>query len=86
MKISHRTLFPSIVSEIECDYFKLIQPSLIEWIYNYQKNTNSVDHSNRGGWQSPSNFYLDDSFSEFADYIFQNSRSEERRVGKECRL
>jgi len=73
MHVYHRTLFPSIVSEVECDYFKLIQPNLIDWIYNYQKNTDGVVHSNRGGWQSPSDFYLDDSFSEFADYILQNS-------------
>lgn len=73
MHVHHRTLFPSIVSEIECDYFKLIQPHLIKWIYNYQKDTDGVVHSNRGGWQSPADFYLDDSFSEFADYIFKNS-------------
>lgn len=73
MNIHHRTLFPSIVSEVECDYFKLIQPNLIDWIYNYQKTTYSAVHSNRGGWQSPSDFYLDDSFSEFSNYIIQNS-------------
>lgn len=73
MNIHHRTLFPSIVSEVKCDYFKLIQPNLIDWIYNYQKTTYSVVHSNRGGWQSPSDFYLDDSFSEFSNYIIQNS-------------
>jgi len=73
MHVYHRTLFPSIVSEVECDYFKLIQSNLIDWIYNYQKNTDGVVLSNRGGWQSPSDFYLDDSFSEFADYILQNS-------------
>lgn len=73
MHIHHRTLFPSIVSEVECDYFKLIQPNLIDWIYSYQKNTDGVIHSNRGGWQSPSNFYLNDTFSEFADYILKNA-------------
>jgi uncharacterized protein (TIGR02466 family) len=73
MHIHHKTLFPSIVSEVECDYFKFIQPNLIEWIYNYQKDTNSVVHSNRGGWQSPSDFYLSDSFTEFSNYVFQNS-------------
>lgn len=73
MKVNHRTLFPSIVSEVDCDYFTFIQSHLIDWIYNYQKNTDGVVHSNSGGWQSPSDFYLDDSFSEFADYILQNS-------------
>lgn len=73
MNIHHRTLFPSIVSEVECDYFKLIQPNLIKWIYNYRKNNDGVVLSNRGGWQSPSDFYLDDSFSEFADYVLKNA-------------
>lgn len=73
MKINHKTLFPSIVSEVECDYFKLIQPNLIDWIYNYQKTTDGVVYSNHGGWQSPSDFYFDDSFSEFSNYIVQNS-------------
>lgn len=86
MHVHHRTLFPSIVSEVECDYFKLIQPQLIEWIYNYQKDTDGVVHSNRGGWQSPSDFYLDDSFSEFADYIFKNSLAALTHYNLEFRL
>lgn len=73
MDVIHRALFPSIVSEVECDYFKLIQPNLIEWIYEYQKTTDGVVFSNRGGWQSPSDFYLNESFFEFSDYILQNA-------------
>lgn len=73
MNIYHRTLFPSIVSEIECDYFKIVQSNLIEWIYNYQRTTEGVVYSNRGGWQSSSDFYLDNSFSEFSDYILKHA-------------
>lgn len=73
MHIHHRTLFPSIVTEVECDFYSIIQPSLVEWIYNYQKTTDGVVISNRGGWQSPSDFYLDESFDKFADYILKNA-------------
>jgi uncharacterized protein (TIGR02466 family) len=73
MNIHNYTVFPSILTEVECDLFKYIQKDLIEWIYSYQKTTESVSHSNRGGWQSPSNFHLDKSFSEFKNYILNNS-------------
>ena len=73
MHIHHRTLFPSIVTEVECDFYSFIQPSLIEWIYKYQKTTNGVVLSNCGGWQSLSDFYLDRSFDQFADYILKNA-------------
>jgi uncharacterized protein (TIGR02466 family) len=73
MHIHHRTLFPSIVTEVECNFYSFIQPSLIEWIYNYQKTTDGVVFSNRGGWQSPSDFYLNESFDQFTDYILKNA-------------
>lgn len=73
MHIHHRTLFPSIVTEVECDFYSFIQPSLIEWIYNYQKTADGVAFSNRGGWQSPSNFYLNESFDKYTDYILKNA-------------
>jgi uncharacterized protein (TIGR02466 family) len=72
MDIYHRTLFPSMVTEVECDFYKFIQPSLIDWIYNYQKTVNGVTLSNRGGWQSLSDFYLDESFDKYIDYILKN--------------
>jgi uncharacterized protein (TIGR02466 family) len=73
MHIHHKTLFPSIVTEIECDFYSFIQPNLIEWIYDYQKITDGVIISNRGGWQSPSDFYLDESFNIFTDYILKHA-------------
>jgi uncharacterized protein (TIGR02466 family) len=70
MNITNYNLFPSLVSHIECDNFSSIQNDLLNWIYLYQKDTDSVILSNRGGWQSPSNFYVNNSsFNRFYDYI-----------------
>lgn len=65
----YHALFPSIITESKCDSFKDIRNDLIDWIYNYKKTTDGVIISNRGGWQSPSNFYLQESFSRFLEYI-----------------
>jgi uncharacterized protein (TIGR02466 family) len=73
MNITNYALFPTIVTEVECDLFKYIQGDLTRWIYNYKSKTEGVVHSNRGGWQSPSDFFTDPSFSEFAEYIVKNA-------------
>jgi uncharacterized protein (TIGR02466 family) len=73
MNIINYTLFPTIVTEVECDLFKYIQGDLIRWIYNYKSKTESVVYSNRGGWQSPNDFHNDPSFSEFRNYIVTNA-------------
>ena len=72
MNIFHHTVFPSIITETQCDLYRYIRNDLIEWIYNYQLKTDNVIISNRGGWQSPSNFYDQESFSEFKNYIMSN--------------
>ena len=72
MNIFHHTVFPSIITETQCDLYRYIRNDLIEWIYNYQLKTDNVIISNRGGWQSPSNFYEQESFSEFKNYIMSN--------------
>jgi len=69
MNIHNYSVFPSIITEVECDCFNHIRDPLIEWIENYANITEGVTISNRGGWQSPSNFYLLDSFSPYLDYI-----------------
>jgi uncharacterized protein (TIGR02466 family) len=66
---NYYALFPSIITESTCNLYKSIQNDLVDWIYNYKKNTKGVTISNRGGWQSPSNFYYEESFSGFLDYI-----------------
>jgi uncharacterized protein (TIGR02466 family) len=73
MNITNYALFPTIVTEVECNLFKYIKEDLTRWIYNYKSKTEGVVHSNRGGWQSPSDFYADPSFSEFAEYIVKNA-------------
>ena len=75
MNIFHHAIFPSIITEIDCPCFDLIQTSLIEWIYKYQKKDSGVTISNRGGWQSDSNFFKQDSFSKYLDYILTNAYS-----------
>ena len=73
MKIHNYTVFPSIITETECDLYHYIRKDLIEWIYKYQTTTDGVVLSNRGGWQSPSDFYTLESFSEFRNYILNNA-------------
>jgi len=73
MNITNYALFPTIVTEVECDLFKYIQGDLTRWIYNYHSKNESVIISNRGGWQSSSEFFDDPSFSEFAEYIVRNA-------------
>jgi hypothetical protein len=73
MKIYNHTVFPSIISETECDLYHYIRNDLIEWIYKYQLTTKGVIHSNRGGWQSPSDFWQQESFHEFKNYIWNNT-------------
>lgn len=67
------TLFPSIVLDDFCQDFSSVQPELIDWIYRYRgKNPDSVNISNRGGWQSSANFYNEGSFQPFLKYILDN--------------
>lgn len=70
MKIYNHALFPSIMIEGECPHFDLIKDSLINWIENYKRNTESVICTNMGGWQSPSDFWTQESFLKYFNYIF----------------
>jgi len=69
MSIINHKVFPSIITEIKCLDFVEIKNSLIEWVYNYQQTDNGVTFTNRGGWQSSSNFYKQDSFLQYFNYI-----------------
>jgi len=73
MNITNYALFPTIVTKVECNLFNYIQEDLTCLIYNYKSKTESVVHSNRGGWQSPSDFYCNPLFSEFVEYIVKNA-------------
>jgi uncharacterized protein (TIGR02466 family) len=73
MNTINYAVFPSIITEVFCDSYYTIRNSLIDWIYQYQKTTNTVIFSNRGGWQSPSHFHEQESFLEFKDFILNNT-------------
>lgn len=69
MEIYHTPVFPLIISELQLPAFSSVKSSLIEWIYKYKETTGGVVVSNRGGWQSPSDFWQEESFKEFYDYM-----------------
>jgi uncharacterized protein (TIGR02466 family) len=75
INIRNYQVFPTIINEIDCNLFKSIKSDLIDWIYDYQKTHESTRRSNRGGWQSETDFYLDPTFEEFKDYIFSHALS-----------
>jgi uncharacterized protein (TIGR02466 family) len=69
VKFFNYAVFPSIITEVVCDNFDEIQNPLLEWIYDYKENNEGVIFSNRGGWQSPSDFWKEISFSKYYTYI-----------------
>ena len=73
MIVHNHITFPLIVTEIECDFYRYIRDDLIDWIYKYQSTAETVHLTNRGGWQSPSDFYQQETFSEFKSYILNNA-------------
>jgi uncharacterized protein (TIGR02466 family) len=75
MNLTNYTIFPSIVSQIDCNLFKSIKADLISWIYEYQNTHESTHRSNRKGWQSETDFHLDPTFEEFKDYIMFHANS-----------
>jgi uncharacterized protein (TIGR02466 family) len=62
-------VFPSMITEVVCEDYQSIRDDLISWIYDYQSHTEGVHVSNRGGWQSPDDFYFQESFSPFLNYL-----------------
>lgn len=73
MNIYNHAVFPSIITESQCDLYHYIRNDLIDWIYDYQSKTKTVILSNRGGWQSPDNFHNQESFLDFKNYILNNT-------------
>jgi uncharacterized protein (TIGR02466 family) len=77
MKVYHNFIFPSLLTEVECVEYEGIKDELINEIYQYQSQTDTVNYSNRGGWQSPSYFFnhvnssnQNPLFDKIRDYIF----------------
>jgi uncharacterized protein (TIGR02466 family) len=70
MHLNNYTVFPTIVSHLECDNFDLVKQDLLKWIYNFKENNPGPMVSNRGGWQSYNDFFKSDrSFDPFLKYI-----------------
>jgi len=86
MNIYNYSVFPSILSEIDCDLYQYIRNPLIDWIFDYQNKTKSVIYSNRGGWQSPSDFYKQECFLEFKNYILNNTFAALRHYNRDFNL
>tara|TARA_B100000287_G_C20346675_1_gene668036 strand:- start:43 stop:660 length:618 start_codon:yes stop_codon:yes gene_type:complete len=56
-----RLLFPTIIHEVKVNNFESIQDDLINFAYRErEKDPKGVALSNRGGWQSQSNYNTDD--------------------------
>jgi len=72
VNVVHIPLFPSLISQIECEDFHSIRNSLISWIYEYQKTDKGVQKSNQGGWQSDDRFYQHPTFIKFYDYMLSH--------------
>jgi uncharacterized protein (TIGR02466 family) len=72
MKIQRYPIFPSIITEIECEDYDTIRDDLIKWIYNYHSTNKGITASNRGGWHSEYDFYMCPTFNKFKDYIISN--------------
>jgi uncharacterized protein (TIGR02466 family) len=63
-------LFPSMISYVDCHDFLEIEDDLIEWIYDYKKNSNKeIYRSNQGGWHSHDDLNTEKSFDRFNDYV-----------------
>lgn len=61
--------FPSLILKKEIDGFDKIKSELIDWIYDYKNNNESVNRSNIGGWHSISNIFEYQNFKKYSDLI-----------------
>lgn len=70
MSVFHHIVFPSIITEFQCNLYDYIRKDLIDLIYEYKKSDDGVILTNRGGWQSKDIFEDgESSFSFLRDYI-----------------
>lgn len=69
MNVNHTSIFPTIISTLTLPDYHTIKDPLIKWIYDYMNNNKGRIRSNVGGWQSNSNFYQQQSFTQYLDYI-----------------
>ena len=86
--LDSKFLFPVKVTQSIDPNFDSYKDDLIEWIENYKlSDAGNIKVSNIGGWQSSSNFYVDnESFSPFMDKIWQHILSSIIHYSKDIEL
>ena len=60
-----RYLFPTKVVESYDNDFESYKGDMIEWMRLYSRDNKTFERSNYGGYQSPDDFYLEESFAPF---------------------
>tara|TARA_B100000131_G_scaffold271946_1_gene272615 strand:+ start:1571 stop:2155 length:585 start_codon:yes stop_codon:yes gene_type:complete len=68
-------LFPSKVSVSYDTNFFEYKDNMIEWMRQYSLNNKTFERSNQGGYQSPDNFYLQESFAPYLNRITEQIQS-----------
>jgi uncharacterized protein (TIGR02466 family) len=69
MKIYRHSIFPSIISEIQCETYNEVKTDMLTWIYEYSLHNTGICVSNRGGWHSTSDMHHQASFDKIKTYI-----------------
>ena len=64
-------LFPTKVLMSYDKNFNSYQDDMIKWMVSYSKNNKGVNKSNIGGYQSPDNFYQEESFAPYMERIME---------------
>jgi uncharacterized protein (TIGR02466 family) len=67
--VETKIILPYIVASSEDNEFDQIQDDLIDWMENYAKTYPSTHRSNINGYQSPDDFYREESFIPFLNYM-----------------
>ena len=62
-------LFPTKILMTEDTEFSNYKEDLVNWLDNYKNSHETEEKSNVGGYQSPDNFYLEESFAPFMNRI-----------------
>jgi hypothetical protein len=67
--IESHTILPYLMAESHDKNFSEIKDGFIDWMVNYSKVYPQNYRSNVNGYQSPDDFYKEESFSPFLNYM-----------------
>ena len=70
-----RYLFPTKVVESYDNDFESYKGDMIEWMRLYSRDNKTFERSNYGGYQSPDDFYLEESFAPFLNILSEQIMS-----------